>query len=58
MMGPGSEVEMSVHWITVYFAAQRAIRSAVNIYVPEGEVAFTFSFYGELNGLVDAVKAV
>jgi hypothetical protein len=32
-----------------------ARRSPVNIYVQEGEVAFTFSFYGLLNVLVDAV---
>jgi hypothetical protein len=35
--------------------SQRAIRSSVNIQVQEWEVAFTFGFHGELNGLMDAV---
>jgi hypothetical protein len=38
--------------------SHRAIRSSVNIQVQEWEVAFTFGFHGELNGLMDAVQVV
>jgi hypothetical protein len=44
--------------LAVHFVSQRAIRSAVNIYVQEGEVAITFNFRGELKVLFDAVKVV
>jgi hypothetical protein len=56
MMGPGVEVEIGVSWLAVNFVTQRAIRSSVNIQVQEREVAFTFGFHGELNGLMDAVQ--
>jgi hypothetical protein len=38
--------------------SQRAIQSSVNIQVHEWEVAFTFGFHRELNGLMDAVQVV
>jgi hypothetical protein len=53
MMGLGIEVEIGVCGLAVHFVSQRAISSHVNI--QERDVAFTFNFYGELNGLVDAV---
>jgi hypothetical protein len=39
----------------VHLASQRAIRSHVNVEVQKWEVALSFGFHGELNGLVDAV---
>jgi hypothetical protein len=58
MMGLGVEVEIGVFGLAIYFVSQRAIRSPVNIQVQEWEVAFTFSFHRELNGLMDAVQVV
>jgi hypothetical protein len=52
------EVEIGVCGLAVQFVAQRAIRSSVNMQVQEWEVAFTFGFHGELNGLMDAVQVV
>jgi hypothetical protein len=49
MLGLGAEVEICVCGFAVHFVA------LVNISVQEGEVTFSFSFYGEMNGLVDAV---
>jgi hypothetical protein len=46
--GIGLEVEIGVCGLAVHFVAQTADRSSVNIYVQEGDVAFTFSFRGEL----------
>jgi hypothetical protein len=57
-MGLGFEVEIGVSGLAVHFVTQRAIRSYVNIQVQEWEVAFTFGFHGELNGLMDAVWVV
>jgi hypothetical protein len=58
MIGLGFEVKIGVSWLAVHFVSQRAIRSSVNIQVQEWEVAFTFGFHGELNGLMDAVQVV
>jgi hypothetical protein len=58
MMELGVEVKIGVSGLAVHFVTQRAIRSSVNIQVQEWEVAFTFGFYGELNGLMDAVQVV
>jgi hypothetical protein len=58
MMGLGVEVEIGVSGLAVYFVTQRAIWSSVNIQVQKWEVAFTFGFHGELNGLMDAVQVV
>jgi hypothetical protein len=55
MMRLGVEVEIGVNGLAVHFVSQRATRFSVNIQVQEWEVAFTFSFHGELNGLMDAV---
>jgi hypothetical protein len=55
MMGLGVEAEIGVCGLAVHFVSQRAIRSSVNIHVQEWEVAFTFGFHDELNGLMDAV---
>jgi hypothetical protein len=38
--------------------SQRAIRSSVNIQDQEWELAFTFGFHRELNGLMDDVQMV
>jgi hypothetical protein len=54
MMGLGVEVKIDVSGLTLHFVSERAIRSSVNIQVQECEVAFTFDFHGELNGLMDA----
>jgi hypothetical protein len=58
MMGLGAEVKIGVSALAVYFVSQRAIRSSVIIQVQEWEVAFTFGFHGELNGLMDVVQVV
>jgi hypothetical protein len=58
MMGLGVEVEIGVSWLAVHFVSQTTIRSSVNIQAQEWEVPFTFSFHGELNGLMDAVQVV
>jgi hypothetical protein len=58
MMGLGVEVKIGVSLLPVHFVSQTAIRSSVNIQVQEWEVAFTFGFHGELNGLMDAVEMV
>jgi hypothetical protein len=58
MMGLGNEVEIGVSGLAAHFVSQRAIWSPVNIEVQEWEVAFTFSFHRELNGLMDAVQVV
>jgi hypothetical protein len=58
MMGLGVEVEIGVSGLAVHFVSQRAIRSSVDIQVQEWEVAFTFGFHGELNGLMEAVQVV
>jgi hypothetical protein len=55
MMGRGVEVENGVCGLAVHFVSQRIVRSSVNTQVQEWEVAFTFGFSGELNGLMDAV---
>jgi hypothetical protein len=57
MKGLGVEVEIGVcvNEFAVYFVFQTAIRSSVNIQIQEWEVAFTFGFRGEMNGLMDAV---
>jgi hypothetical protein len=55
MMGLEVDLEIVVSGLTVHFVSQGAIRSSVNIQVQEWEVAFTFGFHGELNGLMDAV---
>jgi hypothetical protein len=55
MMGFGVEVEIGVSGLAVHLVSQRAIRFSVNIQVHEWEVAFTFGFHGEWNGLMDAV---
>jgi hypothetical protein len=55
MMGLGAEVEIGVFGLAVHLVSQRGIQSSVNIQVYEWEVAFTFGFHGELNGLMDAV---
>jgi hypothetical protein len=52
MMGLGVELEIGVSGLAVHFVTQRAIRSSVNIQAQEWEVAFTFGFHGELNGLI------
>jgi hypothetical protein len=57
-MGLGVEIEIGVSGLAVYFGPQRAIRSSVNVQVQEWEVAFTFSFHRELNGLMEAVQVV
>jgi hypothetical protein len=54
MMGLGIQVETGACGFGVHFVSQRAIRSPVNK-VHEEEVAFTFGFHGELNGLMDVV---
>jgi hypothetical protein len=58
MMGPGVEVEIGVSGLAVHFVTQRTIRPFVNIQVQEWEVAFTFGFHGELNGLMDGFQVV
>jgi hypothetical protein len=58
MIGLGVEVEIGVSGLAVHFVSQRAIRSSVNIKVQEWEVAFTFGFHRELNGLMDDVQVV
>jgi hypothetical protein len=58
MIGYGVEVEIGVSWLAVHFVSQRAVRSPVNIQVQEWEVAFTFGFHVEMNGLMDAVQVV
>jgi hypothetical protein len=58
MMGLGVEVEIGVSGLAIHFVSKRAVRSSINIQVQEWEVAFTFGFHGELNGLMDAVKMV
>jgi hypothetical protein len=58
MMGLGVEVKIGVSGLAVHFMSQRAIRSPVNVQVQEWEVAFTFGFHGELNGLMDSVQVV
>jgi hypothetical protein len=58
MMGLGVEVEIGVSGLAVHFVTQRAIRSSVNIQVQEWQVAFTFGFHGELDGLMDVVQVV
>jgi hypothetical protein len=45
MMGLGIQVEIGVSGLAVHF-------------VQEWEVAFTFGFHGELNGLMDDVQVV
>jgi hypothetical protein len=55
MMGLGVGVEIGVTGLAVHFVSQRAVQSSLNIQVQEWEVAFTFGFHGELNGLMDAV---
>jgi hypothetical protein len=55
IMGLGFKVEFGVCGLAVHFVSQRAIRSSENIQVQEWEVAFTFSFHGQLKGMMDAV---
>jgi hypothetical protein len=55
VMGPTVEIEIRMDGFAVHSVAQRAVGSSENIYVQEGEVAFTFGFRGELNALMDAV---
>jgi hypothetical protein len=43
---------------TVHTMAQRTIRSPINIYVTEREVALTFGLHSELDTLVDTVRMV
>jgi hypothetical protein len=58
MIGLGVEVKIGVNGLAVHFMTQRAIRSSVSIQVQEWEMAFTFGFHGELNGLMDAVQVM
>jgi hypothetical protein len=58
MMRLGVEVRIGVSGLAVHFVTQTAIQSSVNIQVQEWEVAFTFGFHRELNGLIDAVLVV
>jgi hypothetical protein len=55
MMGIGVEVEIGLRGLAVHIGSERAIRPSANIQVQEWEVAFTFGFHGELNGLMVAV---
>jgi hypothetical protein len=55
VVGPSVKIEVGMGRFTVHFMAQGPIRSPVNIYVKEGEVALTFSLHGELNALGDTV---
>jgi hypothetical protein len=58
MIGLGIEVEIGMSGPAVHFVSRRANWSSVNIQDQEWEVAFTFGFHGELNGLMDAVQVV
>jgi hypothetical protein len=58
MMRLGVEVEIGVSGLAVHFVTQRAIRSSGNIQVQEWEVAFTFGFHCELDGIMGAVQVV
>jgi hypothetical protein len=51
MMGLGVEVEIGLCGLVVHFVSQKSIRSSVNIYVQEWEVAFTFGFHGGVGSL-------
>jgi hypothetical protein len=58
VMGPSDEVQTGMGESAVHSGAQRAVTSPVNIYVQEGEVAFTFGLHGEVKTLVDAIQVV
>jgi hypothetical protein len=54
VVGTSVKGEVGVGRFTVHSMAQRTIRSPVDIYVKEGEVAFKFGLHGERNGLLPA----
>jgi hypothetical protein len=55
VVGTSVKVEVGRGRFMVYSMAQRTMRSPVDIYVKEGEVAFNFGLHGELNALVDTI---
>jgi hypothetical protein len=55
VMGLHVVVEIGVSGLAVNFESQKAIWSSLSNQVQEWDVAFTFGFHGELNGLKNAV---